>query len=66
MKRLLITGDSFAANWQIKYNGVGWVNLLENDFEVKNIAQAGVSEYKIMKQLENQNLWLLEQDLRLI
>jgi hypothetical protein len=56
MKKLLIAGDSFAANWQIKYNGVGWVNLLENDFEVKIIAQAGVSEYKIMKQLENQNL----------
>ena len=56
MKKLLIAGDSFAANWRVKYNGAGWVNLLENDFEVKNIAQAGVSEFKILKQLEKLNL----------
>ena len=34
MKKLLIAGDSFAANWRIKYNGAGWVNLLENDFVI--------------------------------
>lgn len=55
MKKILIAGDSFATNWRIKYNGAGWVNLLENDYVIKNVAQAGVSEYKIMKQLEGQN-----------
>lgn len=55
-KKILIAGDSFAANWRIKYNGAGWVNLLENDYDVTNIAQAGVSEYKILKQLEKQDL----------
>jgi hypothetical protein len=53
-KKLLIAGDSFAADWTKKYKGVlGWVNMLEIHFEVTNVAQAGVSEYKIYKQLEN-------------
>ena len=56
MKKLLIAGDSFSVNWKVKYNGNGWVNMLENDFQIKNIAQAGVSEYKIYKQLQNENL----------
>lgn len=56
MKKILITGDSFAADWTKKYDGVGWVNMLNNDFEVTNIAQAGVSEYKIHKQLLSQNI----------
>jgi hypothetical protein len=51
--KLLIAGDSFAADWSKKYNGVsGWVNMLESDYDVTNIAEAGVSEYKIYKQLE--------------
>lgn len=53
-KRLLIAGDSFAADWRKKYKDVcGWVNMLETDFDVTNIAEAGVSEYKIYKQLEH-------------
>ncbi len=56
MKKILIAGDSFAADWTRKYDGSGWVNMLSNDFEVKNIAQAGVSEYKIYKQLEKENV----------
>jgi hypothetical protein len=52
-KKLLIAGDSFAADWTKKYKNVcGWVNMLESDYDVTNIAQAGVSEYKIYKQLE--------------
>ena len=52
-KKLLIAGDSFAADWTKKYSGIkGWVNMLESDYAVTNIAQAGVSEYKIYKQLE--------------
>jgi len=47
--KILIAGDSFAALWP----GVsdGWVNLLANQYDVINLAQAGVSEYKIYKQL---------------
>ena len=52
-KKLLIAGDSFAADWTKKYKNVcGWVNMLESEYDVTNIAQAGVSEYKIYKQLE--------------
>ena len=53
-KKLLIAGDSFTADWTKKYKDIfGWVNMLEKDFEVTNIAEAGVSEYKIYKQLDN-------------
>ena len=52
-KKLLIIGDSFASDWTKKYkNEYGWVNMLESDYDVTNMAQAGVSEYKIYKQLE--------------
>ncbi len=52
-KKLLIAGDSFAADWTKKYKEVcGWVNMLELHYDVTNVAQAGVSEYKIYKQLE--------------
>jgi hypothetical protein len=53
MQKLLICGDSFAADWTAKRKGVGWVNMLEQDFNVKNIAQAGCSQYKILKQLQS-------------
>ena len=57
MKRnILICGDSFAADWTKKYNGVGWVNMLCNDFNITNVAEAGVSEYKIYQQLSKQKL----------
>ena len=56
-KKLLIVGDSFAADWTKKYkDAYGWVNMLSHDFEVTNVAQAGVSEYKIYKQLESVNI----------
>lgn len=49
---ILIAGDSFAANWP---NRKGWVDYLAMEFNVTNVAQAGVGEYKIFKQLENQD-----------
>jgi hypothetical protein len=52
--KLLIAGDSFAAQWPDVTTG--WVNLLEEYYTVTNIAQAGVSEYKILKQIESQDL----------
>jgi hypothetical protein len=52
MCRILIAGDSFAADWTVKYpDKKGWPNLLAECFFVKNIAQAGVSEYKIYQQV---------------
>jgi len=56
VKKILICGDSFAADWTVKYNGTGWVNMLCNDYDVTNVAQAGVGEYKIYKQLIGQDL----------
>jgi len=56
MKRVLIAGDSFACDWTKKYNGFGWPNMLTTLYKVKNVAQAGVSEYKIHKQLSRENL----------
>jgi len=54
IKKLLITGDSFAAVWPDSTNG--WVNLLAREYEVCNLAKAGVGEYKILKQIENINI----------
>jgi len=56
MKKILITGDSFAANWQTKYNTIGWPNLMSQQYQVINLAQAGCGEYKIYKQLVSQTL----------
>ena len=56
MKKILIAGDSFAADWTVKYNGRGWPNVLSEYFNVTNIAQAGCSEYKIWLQLSEKNI----------
>ena len=47
--RILIAGDSFAVSWPGQR---GWVDKLTKRYDVTNIAQGGVSEYKILKQLE--------------
>jgi hypothetical protein len=50
---LLIIGDSFAADWSVKYQEKqGWPNYLADKYSVTNLAQAGCSEYKIKKQLD--------------
>jgi hypothetical protein len=52
--KILICGDSFAADWSVKYPGCqGWPNLLAQKYNVVNCAQAGISEYKVVKQLES-------------
>ncbi len=43
--KLLIAGDSFAADWLSGESG--WPNLLANEYDVTNVAQAVCSEYKI-------------------
>lgn len=55
--KLLICGDSFAADWTVKYpDGAGWPNYLAKKYDLTNCAQAGCSEYKILKQLQQQDL----------
>lgn len=50
-------GDSFVADWSVKYTDYeGWPNLLAKTYDVTNVAQAGVGEYKIYKQLQKVNL----------
>jgi len=50
--KILIVGDSFSSDWSVKHKDVpGWPLLLSNIYNVTNCSQAGVSEYKIYKQL---------------
>lgn len=58
MVKVLIVGDSFAADWTVKYNseGLGWPNIIAEQFDVLNLAQAGCSEYRILKQLQSVEL----------
>ena len=39
MKKILICGDSFAADWTAKYPVEGWPNLLAKNYTVTNLAQ---------------------------
>lgn len=55
-KKILILGDSFSCYQKSIDDNIGWPELLKNDYEITNLAQAGVSEYKIYKQLESANL----------
>jgi len=52
--KLLIAGDSFAAKYPGEFPG--WADLMEDHYVVENIAQCGVGEYKILKQIESVNL----------
>jgi hypothetical protein len=51
IKKILIAGDSFASTWPD--STTGWVNLLAKDYSVTNIAEPGIGEYKILKQIES-------------
>lgn len=54
MKKILICGDSFSADYQKKDASlVGWVNLLSQDYDIINLSDAGCSEYRILKNIEN-------------
>jgi len=54
--KILIAGDSFACDWP--NSNVGWPTLLKEKFEVTNVAQAGVGEYKILQQIRQQDMSL--------
>ena len=51
--KILILGDSWAADWSGQYSEyLGWPNIVAQKHTVTNIAQAGVSQYSILKQLD--------------
>ena len=52
--KILIAGDSFAALYPGERQG--WPNLLSEKYNIKNVAQAGISEYKILNQIKSENL----------
>lgn len=55
--KILIAGDSFASDWTKKCpNAYGWPNMLADAFNVTNMAESGVSQYKIWQQIKNSNL----------
>lgn len=55
--KILVVGDSFAADWACYDNSYpGWVNLLADEHNVVNRAQAGVGEYKVWLQIAQENL----------
>jgi hypothetical protein len=55
--KIFIAGDSFAADWSIKYPTMqGWPNMLADIHTVTNAAEAGCGEYKILKQLTSHAL----------
>ena len=51
MKHILIIGDSFSCTHESHGENIGWPELLRRNFKITNLSQAGVSEYKIYKQL---------------
>lgn len=52
--KILIAGDSFATVWP--NSQLGWPTLLAKKYNVVNLAQAGIGEYKILKQIESQEI----------
>jgi hypothetical protein len=58
--KLLICGDSFAVDYNKVSNNPGWANFLTNDFSVTNRAQPGCSEYRILKQIQSENIELYD------
>jgi len=52
--KILIAGDSYAADCSVKYTDYkGWPNLIADSFDTTNLAQAGVGQFKIFKQLKS-------------
>jgi hypothetical protein len=52
--KVLIAGDSFATVWPDSH--LGWPTLLAKKYDVVNLAQAGIGEYKILKQIKSQEV----------
>lgn len=63
MKKILICGDSFTTDFGISES---WVTRLAQVHQVDNLSRAGISEYKILKQLESKQELLGHYDLILV
>ena len=50
-KFIALLGDSFAAEYNA--DTPGWVDILAEQHSVNNVAEAGVGEYKILRQLRD-------------
>jgi hypothetical protein len=55
IKPILIFGDSFSSDWG-KDSRISWVDIISKQFDVVNVAQAGVGEYKIYSQIKSLDL----------
>jgi len=56
-RKILIAGDSFAADYTIRYHDqIGWPNMISKNHKVTNIAQIGVTEYKVLQQIRSVDL----------
>jgi hypothetical protein len=55
--KVLLCGDSFAADWSVKNSNLhGWPNDLASSVDLTNLARAGCSEYRILKQIKSIDL----------
>lgn len=54
LKKILICGDSFAANTLSTDDS--WTHLMKSDFEITNKASPGVGEYKILQQVKSEKI----------
>ena len=52
--KVLLCGDSFSADYTpIDKEGIGWPTLLSQDVDLKNVSNAGASEYRIWRQVRD-------------
>ena len=59
--KILIVGDSYAADCSVKYTDYkGWPNLISENYDTTNLAQAGVGQFKIFKQLKSVDINLFD------
>lgn len=61
--KILICGDSYSTDFGLAES---WVTAIQQQYDVTNLSAAGVSEYKILKQLETQTNVLTTYDLVIV
>lgn len=61
--KILICGDSYSTDFN---HSNSWVTAIQQKYNVTNLSAAGISEYKILKQLETQLNTLSTYDLVLV
>ena len=52
--KVLLCGDSFSADYTpVDKESIGWPTLLSQDVDLKNVSDAGASEYRIWRQVRD-------------